>query len=399
MTLLLAVASGLIVANLYYAQTLVGPISAATGLSAQAAGLIVTLTQIGYTLGLLFIVPLGDLLENRRLIVTALIFTAVALMAAAFSTSAWMFLAAALAIGLGSVAAQILVPFAAHLSHESLRGHTVGKVVSGLLLGIMLARPTASLIADHSNWHVVFGGASVLIALLAVVLRYKLPVRVPNAPMPYAKLIGSLWHLFATTPVLRRRAAYHAGLFGSFSLFWTVTPLVLAGPLFHLSLTGIAVFALVGMAGAIASPIAGKLADKGHTLTATAAALLLGVAGFALPMIASGSRDVALALLVAASIILDMGVAANLVLGQRAIFTLGAEVRSRLNGIYFALFFAGGALGSALGGWVYASHGWHAALLTGMAFPGLALLYWITEYAGHQNAMALSKRQALAQRN
>lgn len=165
--------------------------------------------------------------------------------------------------------------------------------------------------------------------------------------MPYAKLIGSLWHLFATTPVLRRRAAHHAGLFGSFSLFWTVTPLVLASPVFHLSLTGIAVFALVGMAGAIASPIAGKLADKGHTLTATAAALLLGVAGLALPLIASGARDVALALalLVAASIILDMGVAANLVLGQRAIFTLGAEVRSRLNGIYFALFFAGGALG------------------------------------------------------
>jgi MFS family permease len=113
---------------------------------------------------------------------------------------------------------------------------------------------------------------------------------------------------------------------------------------------------------------------------ATAAALALGVVGFALPMIAPESRNVSLAILVAASIVLDMGVAANLVLGQRAIFTLGAEVRSRLNGVYFALFFAGGALGSALGGWMFATHGWHAALLTGMAFPGLALLYWITEY-------------------
>lgn len=386
MVLLLAFASGLIVANLYYAQTLVGPISVATGLSARAAGLIVTLTQIGYTLGLLFVVPLGDLLENRRLIVTALLFTAVALMVAALSTSAWLFLAAALAIGLGSVAAQILVPFAAHLSKEATRGRTVGKVVSGLLLGIMLARPVASLVADHAGWHVVFGGASLAIVALAALLRAKLPTRVPSAPMPYAKLIGSLWHLFATTPVLRRRAAYHAGLFGAFSLFWTVTPMMLAGPLFHLSQSGIAVFALVGMAGAVASPIAGRLADAGHTLAATAAALALGVAGFALPMLAPDSRLLGLGLLVLASIILDMGVAANLVLGQRAIFNLGAEVRSRLNGIYFALFFAGGALGSALGAWVYASYGWHAALLTGMAFPGLALLYWLSEYAAAANA-------------
>ena len=383
MVLLLAIAAGLIVANLYYAQTLVGPISAATGLSTESAGLVVTLTQIGYTIGLLFIVPLGDLLENRRLIVVALLFTAVALAVAAFSAGAWLFLSAALAIGLGSVAAQVLVPFAAHLSKEATRGQTVGKVVSGLLLGIMLARPAASLIAGYSSWHVVFGGAALLMVVLAAVLRSKLPARVPNSPLPYARLIASLWQLFASTPVLRRRAAYHAGLFGSFSLFWTVTPLMLAGPVFHLSQTGIAIFALVGMAGAVASPIAGRLADAGHTLMATAAALALGVISFALPMLVPGSRDVALALLVAASIVLDMGVAANLVLGQRAIFSLGAEVRSRLNGIYFALFFAGGAAGSALGAWVYARHGWHAALLTGMAFPGLALVYWISEYAQH----------------
>jgi predicted MFS family arabinose efflux permease len=380
MVLLLAIAAGAIVANLYYAQTLVGPIAQATGLSTESAGLIVTLTQIGYTLGLLFIVPLGDLLENRRLIVGGLLFTAVALLVAAVSTSAWAFLAAALAIGLGSVAAQILVPFAAHLSKEATRGQTVGKVVSGLLLGIMLARPAASLIADHTSWHVVFGGAAVLMVVLATVLRARLPERVPTSPLPYGKLIGSLWHLFARTPVLRRRAAYHAGLFGSFSLFWTVTPIMLAGPQFHLSQTGIAIFALVGMAGAVASPIAGKLADKGHTLIATAGALLLGIFSFALPMFAPHSTALALGLLVVASIVLDMGVAANLVLGQRAIFSLGAEVRSRLNGLYFATFFAGGAAGSALGAWVYALYGWHAALLTGMAFPGLALVYWVTEY-------------------
>lgn len=391
MVTLLATATGLIVASLYYAQTLVGPISASTGLSPAAAGLIVTLTQIGYCIGLLFIVPLGDLLENRRLIFTGLLFTSAMLVLAAVSSSAWMFLTAALGIGLGSVAAQIIVPFAAHLSPEATRGATVGKVVSGLLLGIMLSRPAASLIADATSWHVVFAGAAVVVLIVAFVLRAKLPVRAPEHHITYPKLLGSLWQLFLHTPVLRRRAAYHAGLFGSFSLFWTVAPLMLAGPTFHLSQTGIAIFALVGMAGAVASPIAGKLADAGHTLMATAAALLLGVIGFVLPLIVPGSRDVALAVLVVASIVLDMGVAANLVLGQRAIFTLGAEVRSRLNGVYFALFFAGGALGSALGGWMYATHGWHAALLTGAAFNGAALLYWVTEYLGHA-----SERKAVA---
>jgi predicted MFS family arabinose efflux permease len=389
MVWLLAIACGLIVANLYYAQTLVGPISAATGLSPEAAGLIVTLTQAGYTVGLLFVVPLGDLLENRKLVVGALLFTAVALAAAATSTSAWTFLAAALAIGLGSVAAQVLVPFAAHLSLEATRGQTVGKVVSGLLMGIMLARPVASLVADASSWHVVFGGAAVAIVVLAAVLRRKLPERVPASPVPYRKLMASLWHLFLSQPVLRRRAAYHAGLFGAFSLFWTVTPMMLSTPAFHLSQTGVAVFALVGMAGAIASPIAGKLADSGHTLMATAAALALGVASFLLPLFAPDSaamRNVALAILTVASIVLDMGVAANLVLGQRAIFSLGAEARSRLNGLYFALFFAGGALGSAVGGWIYASYGWHAALLAGAAFPGLALLYWVSEYLEARSA-------------
>ena len=380
MVLLLAIASGLIVANLYYAQTLVGPISASTGLSAKAAGLIVTLTQVGYTLGLLFVVPLGDLLENRRLILTGLLVTAAALIAAALSTGPLVFLAAALAIGLGSVAAQVIVPFAAHLSKEATRGQAVGKVVSGLLLGIMLARPAASLVAAHASWHVVFGSAAVLMLALAAVLRRALPLRQPVSNIRYPALMASLWHLLLGTPVLRRRAAYHAGLFGAFSLFWTVTPLVLASPAFGLSQTGIAIFALVGMAGAVASPIAGRLADAGHTLPATAVALILGMVAFALPMFVPQSQHLALGLLVIASIVLDMGVAANLVLGQRAIFSLAPEVRGRLNGLYFALFFAGGAAGSAVGAWVYASYGWQATLLTGMAFPALALLVWLGEF-------------------
>jgi len=387
MVRLLALAAGLIVANLYYSQTLVGPIAASTGLSQDAAGLIVTLTQIGYALGLFFIVPLGDLLENRQLIFVLLLGTAAALAAAAMSSNAWLFLGSSLAIGLGSVAAQVLVPFAAHLSREETRGQTVGKVVSGLLLGIMLARPAASLVADHGGWHTVFGAAAIIVMVLAFVLRTRLPQRRPAHSMSYGRLIASLGHLFTSTPVLRRRAAYHAAMFACFSLFWTVTPMMLSSPAFHLSQTGIAIFALVGVAGAVASPIAGKLADRGHTLPATAVAMLLAITGFALPLFAPDSRNIALALLVIASIVIDMGVAANMVLGQRAIFSLPAEVRSRLNGLYFSLFFVGGAVGSAAGGWVYSQYGWHAALLLGMAFPAAALLYWAGELMGSTKAV------------
>ncbi|MFC5461175.1 MFS transporter [Massilia niabensis] len=382
LVLLLATAAGIIVANLYYAQPLVGPIGAAIGLAPAAAGLVVTLTQVGYTLGLLFIVPLGDLFENRRLIVCGLLATGAALLLAATASTSAQFLFAALAIGLGAVVAQVLVPFAAHLAPEATRGATVGKVVSGLLLGIMVARPAASLMAEAGGWQAVFGIAAVLVFVLAAVLRLRLPQRHPEAKLRYLALITSLWTVLRGTPLLRRRAFYHAGLFGAFSLFWTVVPLALASPAFGLTQGGIAVFALLGMAGAVASPIAGRLADAGHTLKATAAALALGALSFALPLLAPQSHWLALGLLALAAIVLDAAVAANLVLGQRALFTLGAEVRSRLNGLYFALFFAGGAFGSAVGGWLYASQGWHAALLAGMALPVTGLLAWIGEYAG-----------------
>ncbi|AWL07449.1 MFS transporter [Massilia oculi] len=383
MTMLLAAAAGIIVANLYYAQPLVGPIGAALGLPASATGLVVTLTQIGYCLGLLFIVPLGDLVENRRLIVSGLVATGGALALAADASAAWQFLLAALAIGLGAVVAQVLVPFAAHMAPEATRGQTVGKVVSGLLLGIMVARPVASVLAGFGGWQAVFGIAAALVLLLAVVLHFKLPQRRPAAAQRYGALIASLWPVLANTVVLRRRALYHAGLFGAFSLFWTVVPQALAGPDFGLSQNGIALFALVGMAGAVASPIAGRLADAGHTLGATAIALAVGALSFMLPLLEPESKPLALGLLALAAIVLDAAVAANLVLGQRALFALGAEIRSRLNGLYFALFFAGGALGSALGGWVYAQYGWHAALVTGMLLPALALPAWLWEAAEH----------------
>ncbi|AIQ12329.1 MFS transporter [Paenibacillus durus] len=377
-TLLLAAACGLIVANLYYAQTLVGPISAATGLSSDAAGLIVTLTQIGYVVGLLFIVPLSDIIENRRLAVLSLLVVVCALIAATFTPNAILFLTASLFIGLGSVVAQILVPYATYLSSEEQRGRVVGNVMSGLLLGIMLARPVASFIASLWGWHAVFALSAVIIALLSLLLSRILPERKPSPTMNYGELIVSLGALLKQTPVLRRRGIYQACLFGAFSLFWTTAPLRLADD-FGLSQQGIALFALAGVGGAVAAPIAGRLADKGWTRFLTGLAMIIAALSFLLAYLFQGNSTTVLGLLVLAAITLDMAVSGNLVLGQRAIYTLGSEARGRLNGLFMSIFFVGGAIGSSLGGWTYAHGGWSLTSLVGMILPILAFLYFLTE--------------------
>ncbi|WP_339322283.1 MFS transporter [Paenibacillus sp. FSL W8-0194] len=379
LTMLLAAACGIIVANLYYAQPLVGTISSSIGLSANSSGLIVTLTQVGYVAGLLFVVPMGDIIENRRLVAASLLLTALALAAAAAAKQVPLFLAASFVIGLGSVAAQVLVPFASYLASESSRGRVVGNVMSGLLLGIMLSRPLSILVADLFGWHAVFvlSGAAVLV--LAIVLSKVLPARRPSSNASYAALLGSMWRLLRTTPLLRRRAAYHACVFATFSLFWTTVPFLLAGPMFHFSQKAIALFALAGIAGAVAAPVAGRLADRGWTRPGTGIALVTVVLSVLLPLVVRTGSPVGVAVLVAAAILLDAGVSANLVLGQRALFSLSPEIRSRLNGLFMAIFFLGGAAGSAVGGWAYATGGWSAALWFGLAFPVAAILYFATE--------------------
>jgi predicted MFS family arabinose efflux permease len=379
MTFMMAAACGLIAANLYYAQPLAGPIAAAIGLPASTTGLIVTLTQIGYGLGLLLIVPLGDLVENRRLIITMVAAATVALIAAGLSETPGPFLAASLAIGLASTAVQMIVPFAASLAPDAMRGRVVGNVMSGLMVGIMMARPVASVIARFSSWHLVFFLSAGVMIIVGLALAFVLPTRMPQTRLSYGALLASMGRLYATQPVLRRRAFYQACQFSSFSLFWTVTPLVLAGPGFGLSQAGIALFALAGVAGAIASPIAGRLADRDLSRPATIFGILSVAVAYLISHIAPEGSTAALVLLTAAAILLDFGVTMTLVIGQRAIFGLGADLRSRLNGLFMATFFVGGALGSAIGAWAFTQGGWMLASSIGLALPVLALLYFLTE--------------------
>jgi predicted MFS family arabinose efflux permease len=379
--LLIATACGLIVANIYYAQPLLGPISQTIGLQPEAAGLIVTLTQVGYGAGLLLLVPVGDLLENRRLILSLVVLQTLALVVAVFVRQPLAFLGASLLIGFTAVAVQVLVPYASHMAPEAQRGRVVGNVMSGLMLGIMLARPAASLVTHLLSWQAVYVISAVLMVALGVVLRMLLPARHPHSPTSYGALLGSMGGILAKYGVLRRRALYQAGMFGSFSVFWTATPLLLTSPAYGLTQKGVALFGLAGVAGAIAAPIAGRLADRGLTRPASAFFMLSGVAAYGLTLLAPAGSTLALGLLVAAAILLDFGVSGNLVMGQRAIFGLGAELRSRVNGLFMAIFFLGGAAGSALAAWTFERWGWGATALAGMALPAAAFLYFLTERA------------------
>jgi predicted MFS family arabinose efflux permease len=386
---LLGTACGLLIANLYYAQPLTGLISASLGMPPGSSGLLVTLPLIGYGIGLLLVVPLGDLVENRKLVLLLVGLEALCMLSAGLITRPVPFLGVALLIGATACAVQILVPYVTYLAPQAARGQAVGKVVSGLMLGIMLARPVSSLVADRWSWRAIFRISAVLMALLFVALQVALPPRRPTPGLTYGALLRSLGRIFITTNILRRRAFYHASMFGAFSVFWTAAPLWLTGPRFGLNQRGVAWVALAGVAGAVAPPIAGRVADKGLSRPGTGLAMLLAAGAFLLSDLPFGSSRLALGLVMACAILLDFAVSANLVFGQRAIYSLGAEERSRLNGLYLATFFAGGAISSALSGWAYSRLGWMGVSALGIALPTLGLVYLATERQSGSKAAAV----------
>ncbi|MFI1338264.1 MFS transporter [Streptomyces sp. NPDC020845] len=382
LVVLLAVASGMTVANLYYAQPLLSSLSNVFHISTATAGGLITLTQVGYVLGMLFLVPLGDRLEKRNLITALLTVTTLALVAAGLATSFPMLLIAALISGATSVVAQILVPFAASLAPDHARGRIVGRVMSGLLTGILLSRTLSSLVSDLAGWRAVFLGSAVLMAVLAVALRAALPQHAPTTAIPYHHVLRSTVRLVRTHPVLLRRGLYQAAMFGAFSAFWTTVSFVLTGPYFHYSSIGVGVFALVGAAGAAIAPFAGHWADRKLARPMTGAAFAVAVLSFAL----AGLGRHSIVLIGLAAILIDMAVQTTLILGQHTIYQLDPAARARLNSAFIAIFFAGGAAGSELGSVVYHSGGWTALTVLGAALPLIALLYWTTEHRAQTRA-------------
>lgn len=367
----LSIATGALVANLYYAQPLVATIGPEIGVTPDLAGSVVSVTQIGYGIGLFLLVSLADLVESRKLVLVTLAITALGLVGMATATAAAPFFVASFVIGLCSTGAQVLIPLVAHLTPLERRGRVVGNVMAGLLTGIMLARPAALFLAASFGWRAVFWLSAVLMLAIGLGLARMMPRYQPRGGMHYGRILISMAGLLRDIPFLRWRAAYQALLFAAFNMFWTAVPLLLADR-FGLGEHGIGLFALAGAGGALAAPMAGRLADRGLSgITTVGAMIAVGLAFLASGWAASA---VVLSVLVALAVIIDAAVQANQVVSQRIIFSVAAEIRGRVNALYMTITFAGGALGSLLGTLTYHSGGWTMTAITGGLIGAMALL-------------------------
>ncbi len=386
--LLFAVACGATVANLYYVQPLLAKIAEAFHTSDGNAGLLVTVTQVFYAIGLVFVVPLGDLLDRRRLIVRLLVLSTLGLILATAAPELPV-LALALAVTAATaVVAQILVPFASTLAPEERRGAVVGQVMSGLLTGILLARTVSGLIAGYTDWRVPFAFAAVIMVLLGLALWRALPEREPPSSLPYAELLRSIGRLIRDEPVLRRRMFYGACGFASFSLVWTTIAFLLSRAPYHYSEQVIGLFGLAGLAGAVAAQGFGRVADRGWGRAGTGGVLALLLLSWGVLLLGAHSA----AAVVLGLVLLDFGVQGQQVVSQHVIYGLGREHASRVTAAYITASFIGGAISSAVGSLVWDAGGWTAVCACGIVVAVLALTAWMTEFAPRGAAAARRSR-------
>jgi predicted MFS family arabinose efflux permease len=347
---LMATACGLSVACGYYNQPLLGDFAAYFHVVPWQAGLVATAAQVGYGAGLLFFLPLGDLVERRRLVVALELACALCLLAVAAAPNLAVLIAAHLCVGLTAISAQILIPFGADMVPASERGKLVGSLMSGLLCGILLARVFAGFVADHFGWRVVYLAGAALMFLLALALRANLPRQKAALQMPYGRLMHSMLELLRTQPALRNASLVSALTFAAFSAFWTTLSFLMTEH-FGLGASAAGMFGLVGVLGAAGAPLAGRLSDRKGVGFTVAVALVLTALAFV-----TMSIWLTLAGLVAGVLLMDLGVQSVQVAAQVRVISLVPEARSRLNTLYMVGRFAGGAAGSALGAaaWTWA---------------------------------------------
>ena len=372
---ILAISCGSLVANIYYAQPIVQFIAKDLNISSDLSGLLTTLTQIGYGLGLFFIVPMADLFKSKKIIEILIGLTIISLMGTLISTNGIVFLLLTTVIGIGACAAQMLVPLTMRIVPVEETGKYVGKVMSGLLIGIMIARPLSIGIAEWFGWRMVFlFSLIILVAVLLVIIKFLPNYEVVSASnMLFPNLLFSMVNLLIHTSPLQQRAFYHACLFATFSLYWTVIPILLRSEPLHFSNNEIALFGFVAIAGALLTPTIGKIADKGYIFTMTNVSMALVFLSVVLLFFVQDHSLFSVILILISGICIDIGVAGNLLLGQKVIFSLNPEIRNRLNGLYMTIFFLGGAFGSWIGSYTYYKINSEVALLIGAAFPLIAL--------------------------
>lgn len=386
LALLFAVACGLAVANVYFAPPLLDAIADSFGMSHATIGMIVSISQVGYGLGLLLIVPLGDLIDRRRLIAGQSVLSALALLAVCFAPTAPALLVAMAAIGLLAVVTQALVAYAASLAKPHERGQVVGIVTSGIVIGILLARTIAGGMADLAGWRSVYAVSAVLTLIIAALLFHFLPRNeVRRTKIAYPKLIGSVFRLFIEEPVLRIRAVIAMFIFADITMLLTPLVLPLSAPPFSLSHTEIGLFGLAGAAGALAASRAGRWADRGHAQRTTGIALIIML----LSWIPVAFMQTSLWFLIIGIVTIDFALQAVHVSNQSLIYRVRPEAQSRLTAgymIFYSIGSAAGSLGSTL---VYASAGWAGVSLAGAGISALALMFWAaTRHRTPSGAMA-----------
>ncbi|MEI2393827.1 MULTISPECIES: MFS transporter [Paenibacillus] len=371
--LLFAIACGLAVANIYYAQPLLDAISQEFGITPSSVGLVITITQVCYALGLLLLVPLGDLLNRRWLIAGQMLISVLALIVVGTAPTSRVLFISIAAVGLLAVVTQTLVAFAATLADPAERGRTVGVVTSGIVIGILLARTFAGVLTDVAGWRSVYLVSAGLTLIMAGVLFRVLPKDEPSREaLSYLQLLRSLFTLFAQERILRIRAVLALLIFTAFSILWTSLVLPLSAPPLSLSHTAIGAFGLAGVAGALAAARAGRLADRGLGQRTTGAALILLLLSW-LPI---SYTEHSLPSLVAGIILLDLAVQAVHVTNQSMILNLHPEARSRLTAGYMIFYSIGSATGSIASTSIYAYSGWNGVCLLGAMVSALALLFW-----------------------
>jgi predicted MFS family arabinose efflux permease len=370
LTFLMSMSVGTIVANLYYLQPLLHQVRHDFATSTVQTLLLVTFVQGGYAFGLLFIVPLGDLLARRRLIVTIFFVAAASMALASLAHSYALFAALTVLVGLTSVGGQVLIPFGADLAPEGQRGRVVARLMSGLLMGILLSRTFSGIGAEIVGWRGVYVAAAILLAVMAVVLSRVLPDEGPRDRVPYSQLIASLFHLLFSSREIRRRCWLAATCFGAFSVLWSTLAFHLSAAPFHYSNIEIGLFGLLGVGGVMAANVAGRLADQKRNQSATTISGALIVLSFALMWV---GRDNAW-LLAFAIFLLDAGLQGAQITSQTIIYALTPGTRSRTTSIFMVSFFIGGALGSLAASFTYAQHGWGGVCVLGMVIGLLALV-------------------------
>lgn len=375
LVLLMAAACGAAVANLYYAQPLLSTIGRDFGVSDASAGLLVTASQIGYAAGLVLLVPVGDLLERRRLITRISLVTVLALAGTAAAPSFWLLGAGLALVGLTSVVAQILVPMASHLAPERERGKVVGSVMSGLLIGILLARTFSGIVGELGGWRLVFAISSGVMLILTAVLRASLPEVRPTAQLTYGGLLHSVLDLIARQPTLRMRMFYGVLGMGQFSTLWTTIAFLLSGSPYHYGDTTIGLFGLVGLVGAVAAQAAGRLADRGHQRRATGSFFIIMLCSWGL--IAAGSTS--LAALIAGIALLDLGIQGAQITNQSVIYALAPQARSRLTTAFMTAVFVSAAVSSALASTIWDADGWEGVAIFGGALAAVGVAAWALE--------------------